>query len=262
MRIICLVLITMLALPFTLPAQVPVPKMPKSATAEAQQANRHYALGWRAMHSENWAEAAKEFQQAIDSDPKFNLAYYALGRAEMGLRNFPKAIAAYIKCRNLYVTSSGERFTNQLEATRRLDDRILETQTALTEANNQSSSAKGGTQSASLMRQELQRQLDQLQQARDRNINYTVDVTVPYFVPMALGAAFFRNGQFADAEREYKAAIDTNPDSGETHNNLAVLYLLTGRLDDSTREIALAEKSGFRVNPQFKQDLEAKRKGK
>ena len=258
MRIAFLVLITMLALPSVLPAQVP--RMPKSATAEAQRANRHYQLGWSAMRSEHWAEAAKEFQQAIDNDPKFNLAYYSLGRAEMGSRNFAKAISAYMKCRDLYVDGGGERFTNQLEATRRLDDRILEVQAALTEANNQASGAKGGTQSASLMRQELQRQLDQLKQARDRNINITIDVTVPYFVPMALGAAYFRSGQFADAEREYKVAIDTNPASGETHNNLAVLYMLTGRFEESAKEVTLAEKSGYRVNPEFKKDLEAKRK--
>jgi len=259
MRITFLVLIT-IAVPLTLAAQIP--RMPKSATPEAQRANRHYELGWSAMRSEHWAEAAKEFQQSIDNDPKFNLAYYSLGRAEMGLRNFTKAIAAYTKCRDLYVTGSGERFTSQLDATQRLDDRILETQAALTQANIQSSGAKGGTQSSSLMRTDLQRQLQQLQQARDRNINVTIEATVPYFVPMALGAAYFRSGQFADAEREYKAAIETNPDSGETHNNLAVLYMLTGRLDDSGKEIAFAEKTGYRVNPQFKQDLESKRKGK
>jgi hypothetical protein len=37
---------------------------------------------------------------------------------------------------------------------------------------------------------------------------------------------------------------------------------LTGRLDESLKEVTLAEKSGFHVNAQFKKDLEAKRKAK
>ena len=69
-------------------------------------------------------------------------------------------------------------------------------------------------------------------------------------------------GPFGAAENAYKAAIDADAKAGEAHNNLAVVYMLTGRLDDSTKEIVLAEKVGYHVNPQFKKDLEDKRKGR
>jgi hypothetical protein len=36
----------------------------------------------------------------------------------------------------------------------------------------------------------------------------------------------------------------------------------TGRLADAEREIKLAEKNGFRVNPQFKDDLKARAKAR
>src|SRR5262249_23933712 len=75
----------------------------KGASPEAKRANQHYQHGWDAMHKEAWDEAAKEFQAAIDTDDKFALAYYSLGRAEMGRRNFPKAIAAYTACKEMYV---------------------------------------------------------------------------------------------------------------------------------------------------------------
>jgi Flp pilus assembly protein TadD len=81
----------------------------------------------------------------------------------------------------------------------------------------------------------------------------------PYFVPMALGAAYFRAGQFADAEREYNAAIQTNPGSGETHNNLAVLYLMTDRIAQAEKEVAKAEETGFKVNPGLKDDIRRKK---
>jgi Flp pilus assembly protein TadD len=65
----------------------------------------------------------------------------------------------------------------------------------------------------------------------------------------------------ADAEREYREAIRVDPKLGEAHNNLAVTLMLTGRLDEAGQEIKAAEKAGFRVNPQFKEDLKQRRKG-
>jgi tetratricopeptide (TPR) repeat protein len=244
----------------SLVAALLVGRAPMSAQgANVERALRLYKIGWESMHSEAWAEAAKQFQQAIDIDPKFALAYYALGRAEMALRNFAKAIDAYTKCRELYVAIGGEHFNSQLEATKRLDDRILETKIAIDQAG-QVSAAKSGTPSQSLMVRELQNQLDRLTQAKERNVNISLDATVPYFVPLALGAAYFRSGKLADAEREDKTAIDANPKAGEAHNNLAVVYLVTGRLDAATQEVALAEKWHFRVNPDLKAEIAEKRK--
>jgi tetratricopeptide (TPR) repeat protein len=223
------------------------------------RATRLYKIGWESMRHEAWAAAAKEFQQAIDIDQKFALAYYALGRAEMALRNFPKAIAAYTTCRELYVASGGEHFNSQLEATKRLDDRILETRIAIDQAG-QVPAAKAGAQSQNLMVRELQMQLERLTQAKDQNISISLDVTVPYFVPLALGAAYARSGKLVDAEREYKTAIELDSSAGEAHNNLAVLYLTTGRIEDAAREVALAEKGRFRVNPDLKAEIAEKRK--
>jgi tetratricopeptide (TPR) repeat protein len=253
MRVHALVLLIVL-IPSSVTAQVP-----KSASPEAQRANQHYKKGWDSMRAEAWAEAAREFQQAIDNDPKFALAYYSLGRAEISLRDFPKAIDAYLKCRELYVAFGGERFTDQFEATRRIDDRLLELRTALNQAN-QRGGVRSQTQSQSLMVRELQAQIDRLEQARSRNLDLAVDVKVPYFVPLALGAAYFRNGRFADAEREYNTALEANPASGETHNNLAVLYLMTGRFEDARNAVKSAEKVGFKVNPGLKDDIEKKLK--
>ena len=60
-------------------------------------------------------------------------------------------------------------------------------------------------------------------------------MSVPSFVSLALGSAFFRLGRLADAEREYKATIAADPKTGEAHSNLAVVYLQTGRFDDAEK---------------------------
>jgi Flp pilus assembly protein TadD len=131
---------------------------------------------------------------------------------------------------------------------------MLQYQTALNQARTSGNGR--GTQSQQLYIRELQTTLNELQQARDRSINVSLDATVPFYVSMALGAAYFRSSRFADAEREYKAAIEANSGSGETHNNLAVLYLLTNRPSDAASEIKLAEQTGFTVNPQLKADIQ------
>jgi hypothetical protein len=51
-----------------------------------------------------------------------------------------------------------------------------------------------------------------------------------------------------------------NPKYGEAHNNIAVIYMQTGRLAAAEQEVKLAEKNGFRVNPQFKTDLKDRQK--
>ena len=77
----------------------------------------------------------------------------------------------------------------------------------------------------------------------------------PAAVLLALGSALFRNGDVATATRHWEAAIASNPMLGEAHNNLAAVYLQTGRHRDAEAEIKAAEKAGFRINPQLKEDV-------
>jgi len=233
-----------------------------SPSAQAQRANQLYAQGWEYIHAETWDAAVRAFQQAIDTDPKFGLAYYSLGRAYMGRRDYAQAIEAYTKCRDVFANGGSEQFANQIEMRQRLTDRILEYQNALSLARSRSTSSNANVQSQSVYIRDLQAVITRLEQARDRNTtNFTVDVSVPYYVPMALGSAYFRSGRLADAEREYKEAIAANAQSGETHNNLAVLYLTTGRYDEADSEVRAAEKVGFRVNEGLKGDIRKARAG-
>lgn len=72
---------------------------------------------------------------------------------------------------------------------------------------------------------------------------------------LSLGSAHFRNGDLPSAEAEWQAALQVNPKLGEAHNNLAVVYMIANRFKEAEAEIKQAERSGFRVNPQFKRDL-------
>jgi tetratricopeptide (TPR) repeat protein len=224
---------------------------------ERQRARPHYRAGHEYMRIEAWAEAAKSFQQAIDIDREFEDAYYGLGRANMNLKKYDDAISAYARCRDLYRAYAGKHFSNQQDAQRYRQDRLAE----LDDAISQTSSAPQLSLQAQNRLRQMQDQRRQLQLYLQRGQNITIENSVPAFVYLALGSAYFRSGKLADAEREYKAAIVADPATGEAHSNLAVVYLETGRYADADRAVAAAERAGHKVNPQLKKDIRDRAKG-
>ena len=64
---------------------------------ERERARPHYRIGWDYMRIEAWADAAKAFQQAIDTDSEFEDAHYSLGRAYMNLKKYGEDIVSYTR---------------------------------------------------------------------------------------------------------------------------------------------------------------------
>ena len=224
---------------------------------DRERARTQVKLGWESMKAEAFAEAAKAFQQAVDIDPGFEYAYYSLGRADIALKKYVDAIAAFSKSRDLYQALSGRQFSSAQEAQRFRNDRI-------TEIDEQIRIVQSGPQTPQAQDQlrQLQNTRRDLQLAIQRGTSsMSIENTVPAWVSLSLGSAYFRAGKMADAEREYKATIAADPKSGEAHSNLAVVYMTTGRLDEAEKSIEAAKKAGFRVNPQLEQDIRSRKRG-
>jgi tetratricopeptide (TPR) repeat protein len=240
-------------------AAVLLPCGPAAASAqmnaERERARIQYRVGWENMRAEAWEKAAASFQAAIDIDPTYELAYYMLGRANMPLKRYAQAIAAYSKCRDLYQAQAGRQFSNAQEAQRHRTNRLSELDDMIRQV--QASPPTGRSQEQ--MRQLLE-QRQRIQDAVSSGYALTLESTVPPWVSLALGSAYFRAEKFADAEREYKAAIAADSRAGEAHSNLAVVYLQTGRYDEAEKAVKAAEKAGFRVNPMLKEDIASKKK--
>lgn len=235
-------------------ALVLLPAMALSQTpspADRERARLQNKLGWEDMQSEKWERAAKSFQNAIDIDPLFEMPHYGLGRARMALKNYGGAIDAYVRCRDLYRAQAGKIFTNAQEAQRYRQDR-------LTEIDEQIRLLQTGPQTPQridMMRQ-MQNVRRDVQESLQRGNNMSIEATVPAWVSLALGSAYFRSGQLVDAEREYKAATASDPRAGEAHNNLAVVYFETNRLTDAEASLKEAKKSGFKVNPELEKTIQ------
>ena len=228
---------------------------PYQLNSDADRVQQHYRRGWEAFLVEHWEEAVKEFKKVIEIDPKHKLAYYGLGRSDMGLKRFADAAKAYETCRDLYASEGADKFTSRQEADlmRRQDLDALRSAISTLQSRSPAQANSVATQNQIRV---LREQAQRIQTKRDA-LNNNVDLSseVPGFVSLALGAAYFRAERFADAERAYKTALDVDPKEGEAWNNLAVLYLFTNRPAEADRALTMAEKTGFKVNPALKEEV-------
>ncbi len=222
------------------------------------EARRHYKAGEELMLTESFEDAAREFRAAIELDPGFALAHYSLGQALMALKRYPDALQAYTACRDTFLRASSTDQQARADADRRRRDEINELQESLERV--QSGHMKGAMPGAGGERVAigLEQRISMLKDSQMRGAEQ--GVRIPAEVSLALGSAYFRLGRLDNAADEYRAAISVDNKLGAAHNNLAVIHMLSGRLSDAEQEMKLAEKCGFTIFPQFKDDLKAKLK--
>jgi len=223
--------------------------------SDRNRARAQNTLGWDYMRNEQFDNAVKAFQSAVEIDPAFEMPWYGLGRAHLALKQFVSAISALTRCRDLYMQQGGRQFTSQQEAQRFRNDRIIEIDEMIRQVQSMPST---------LQRQDQLRQLDtqkrQIQDIIARGNNITIENSVPAWVSLSLGSAYFRSNKLVDAEREFKAAVESDRKSGEALNNLAVVYLETERFDLAKSALDSAKKTGFKVNPELEKAIRERSK--
>jgi Tfp pilus assembly protein PilF len=226
------------------------PPAPAGAISDEsrRQAREHYQAGMEKMRAETFAEAAAEFQAAVKLDRLFVLAHYQLGEARMALRQYPEAVAALEGCIAAHKEVVRLQETDRAVGEKRMDEEIQTLKDSI--RMYQSGTSKSVQPQNQILK--LETQLHELERQRRRGITPT---DVPAEFSLALGSAYLRSGKIAEAEKAYGEAIQVNPKMGEAHNNLAFVYFRTGRLDQAENELKAAEKSGFAVNPRFKEDV-------
>jgi tetratricopeptide (TPR) repeat protein len=224
--------------------------------SDRQRARVQNKLGWDYMKAEQFENAVKAFGSAVETDPAFDMPWYGLGRAHLALKQYVSAISALERCRDLYLQQVGRQFTNQQEAQRYRNDRIVE----LDEMIRQVQLGPQTMQTQDQLRQ-LQEQKRQIQELVSRgNGNVSIEASVPAWVSLSLGSAYFRSGKLTEAERAYKATVDADRRSGEALNNLAVVYLETERFALALSTIEAAKKTGFKVNPELEKAIRERAK--
>jgi tetratricopeptide (TPR) repeat protein len=211
-----------------------------------RQAIEFYRAGEEFMSGEQFEKAAEAYTQAIGKDPLLTVAHYQLGQANMSLRRYTSAIQAYKGCLQAMESLHHLEESNKFEVDKQRDQEIRELRSQMDSINQQKDIGP-------LKRAAIEQHLQDLQQ--QQRTPYVGPFRPPPFVLLALGSAYFRNGDREGAEAQWRAAVEANPRLGEAHNNLAVIYLQSGKKAEAENAVKLAEKAGFRVNPQLKADI-------
>lgn len=226
-----------------------------------ERARQPYEEGLEHMRKEAFDAAAKAFEEAVAIDDTFDMAYYMLGRTHLARKQYAAAVYALEKSRNLHQAEATRSFTNKQEGQRLRRERIAELGELIEDTRAAAERPENATRRFSLLEQVRQYQERRRQiQDLDRNDDLTSSHVVPGFVSLSLGSAYYRSGNLAEAERAYVAAVAADPKIGEAHNNLAVVYMETGRYDEALRAVNAAEKAGVKVHPDLKKEIEKRRK--
>ena len=220
-----------------------------------QEAFRHYQAGITHMRSEAWDQAEREFKAALKLDPLMTLAHYSLGQTYMSTKSYPDAVKAFEACNDAYMKLASLEITDSALSDQRRHEEIRELREAI--QGFQSGTLKSYQVQMQVLK--LESRLAELERSKSRG---RTTAEIPAEFSLALGSAHFRNNALPQAEEHYKAALKANPKMGEAHNNVAVVYMMTGRLAEAQAEVKLAEKAGFKVHPKFKEDLEQRIKGR
>jgi tetratricopeptide (TPR) repeat protein len=215
--------------------------------AAAKVAYQHYETGVRLMMAEKCEEAVEAFRSALDIDKQMAIAHYNIGNCRMMQKRYADAVMAFIASRQAFEQIGLLSQTDKAERERLRRDEINDLKHELRKAQNNTMYPDA------LTRTRMEDRVRQLEfmQYRERE----GETSVPAGIFLALGSAYFHQGKLEDAEREYVEAVRLDRKLGAAHNNLAVVYLMTGRPDEAQASIELAERNGFRVNPAFKEDL-------
>lgn len=217
----------------------------KHAEAEAR-----YRAGEEQMRAESFEAATVEFKAAVALDPSFVLAHYSLGQAYMALKRYPDAAQAYERCRDVLQHENGLDERARAALRRQREDEITELRRSMQRLG--SGQIKGvDAEQETIKLEERVRLLENANQSgREERFQ------VPAEISLALGSAYLRGGQHPEAEQAYLDATKADPKMGAAWNNLAVVYLQTGRLDEARKALGRARKSGFAVNPRLEHDVE------
>lgn len=222
------------------------------------RAQRHLRDGQDLMRSEEYEEAAGEFRKAVELDPLLMLAHYNLGQSYMALKRYPEAVKAYQDCENAVTRLSGMDLAAREERDRQNRDEIQELKSMAKARESEASRQAGPDNSAAMTDAQVVKIEERIRMLEGMRLKGQEVLRVPPEVYVGLGSAYFRQNNLKDAEDAYGKAVAGNNKLGAAHNNLAVIYMLSGRYPQANASIKAAEKAGFRVDPRLKADLKSR----
>lgn len=217
-----------------------------AAVQNRREAYQQYQRGQEFLSSEQWDRAVDAFRSATKLDPNFTDAYYGLGKAYMGLQRFASAVQAYEACIDAARRIYSDRERDRAGTDQVITDQIRALRETVAAIRRQKT---GGIENQVL---QVEARIRELERSKS---SMSGPFEPPAEVLLSLGSAHFRNGNAGAAQQQWEEAVKVNSKLGEAWNNLAVVYLRSGRKADAETAVKNAERNGFTVHPRLKDDI-------
>ena len=243
------------------------------AASDVEERNLRQAMGYAqrglsSLKKGNTARAREDFERAVAKFPELPDAHTGFGHLAMRERRFEDALREYRLAESgsermaaLRLQMESARFArsrDELERMREIQMQLVQQLSrSQMEGTGNSTAGSGGGPSPG----QIQRQITEVE-SRVRALEGMTPPTPDASPPAAADLLFFQGNALFDLRRTdeaiavWEAAAPRLPEFGPLHNNLAVAYWMTGRIDDAWTSLRRAESLGFKVNPSFLADLE------
>jgi superkiller protein 3 len=198
------------------------------------QAKIAFNQGGSLLKQKQYAEAIKQFDKAIEIDPKYDKAYYMKGYALTRLKDYPEAIAAYEKVLQIAPNDSktifalGKLYEVQGEGKKAIQ--LYDNAVAADPANAKAAYSKGAVY---LGWQAYSEAVNAFSQAASMDSTYSLAYT-------GWGTALIELGKVTEAIEKLNKAAVLDPKNDDALYRLAKAYNAAG---DYTEALTAAEKA-------------------
>jgi tetratricopeptide (TPR) repeat protein len=215
----------------------------ETLTATSLEAVHEYAAAMEALSNGKFDEARKSFSRAVDLDANFGLAYAGMASASQSLGEHQDA-EKYIKLAIAHIDHMTERERYRTRALFYIltgdQQKCVELYSALVARYSADVGAHNNLGVCYSYLRNIPKAIEEMQRASE---------ILPKRAVYRFNLALYRSyaGEFAEAEREVRAALKLNPSYLKGYLTLAYAQLGQGRLDDAAatyRDLAKVSANG------------------
>ena len=234
----------------------------KDELAVYMKADEKYQEGLKYLSQENYDQAKESLQEALQALPIHSDAAYNLGVALYQTQDYQTALSHIDSAIQNYPQWHDHEYEMKTAYYHYAQARIIEIENQMRQllgdaAYHQYKS--GGLKGLHSVPKEDAARILELQ----RSLTDMKEVLLPKQKAMQTPAGYYfqagncylRMQKYDEAHRCYLQAVETNPNHGDAHNNLAFIYFLAKQYEKSWEHLQKAEQCGVKINPQVKEQL-------
>lgn len=222
----------------------------QATSQEIARASKLTNKGVRLLQSGSVDKARETFDKALTEIPSYPSAHIGLGQIAMGQGAFEEALDHFNAAKEGYrelgeylLDAEAKRYANAQREINQLQDSLQQMQ-----------SQTVGAGATAIDRTRIVSRIRDLQVIEPPNKETAAEP--PGEVYFYIGNALFQLNRRPEALEAWESCREKSPKFAVVHNNLALVYMMAGRLEAAKESLDRAEELGFPVNPQFKNDLD------